>query len=258
MSVSVTQSDLAEMFRMRHGDLRHVGWAPRLRQRFNHFSPDEYYEVVVDKLVTANCTWLDVGCGHNVFPSNVKLARSLSSRCALLMGVDPDETLEENDIVHRRVKSTIENFASDRQFDVVTMRMVAEHVADPNQAVASLSRLTKSGGKVVIYTVNRHSPVSLASWITPFFLHNPIKQLLWQTEDKDTFPVFYRMNTRKALAAVFGRHGFTESSFFYLDDCRTFTRFRSTMFLELALWRMLHALGLVYPENCLLGVYERL
>lgn len=254
----VTQRDLEEIFRMRHSNFSQVGWAPQMRRRFNYFNPDEYYEAVVNKLVTTNCAWLDVGCGHDLFPSNVNLARILANRCALLVGIDPDETIEENGLVHHRVRSDIENFQTEWRFDVVTLRMVAEHIGEPQRAVSSLSRLTKSGGKVVLYTVNRRSPVSLVSWITPFSLHNPIKRLLWETEEKDTFPVYYRMNTRQELASVFQRNGFKERAFDYLDDCRTFSRFRSTMFLELSSWRILHAMGILYPENCLLGVYERL
>jgi SAM-dependent methyltransferase len=151
----------------------------------------------------------------------------------------------------------VEDFQSERMFDVVTLRMVAEHVADPERAVSALSLLTKPGGKVVVYTVNRYSPVSLVSGITPFILHNPIKRVLWQTDEKDTFPVVYQMNTKKKLVYLFEKYGFKEFYFAYLDDCRTFSRFRSAMFIELSCWRILHALDFLYPENCLLGIYQR-
>jgi hypothetical protein len=91
----------------------------------------------------------------------------------------------------------------------------------------------------------------------PFRLHHLPKRFLWHSAEKDTFPVAYLMNTRRALCQVFERHGFREAGFAYLDDCRTFGRFRVMQILELALWRFLHALGMRYPENCLLGVYER-
>jgi len=65
------------------------------------------------------------------------------------------------------------------------------------------------------------------------------------------------MNTRRALQRVFRSHGFAESEFAYLDDCRTLAVFRLTLILELSIWRSLHALGITYPENCLLGVYRR-
>jgi hypothetical protein len=111
---------------------------------------------------------------------------------------------------------------------------------------------------VVIYTVNRWSPASLISRVVPFGLHHPIKHMLWKTEEKDTFPVAYRMNTRRRLRRLFEGHGFREVAFNYLDDCRTFAGSRPLLFMELSVRRGLNALGLRYPENCLLGVYERL
>jgi SAM-dependent methyltransferase len=174
------------------------------------------------------------------------------------VGVDPDPTIDENALIHCRSKTTIENFHSDQTFDVITLRMVAEHVADPERAVASLARLTKPGGKVVIYTINRWSPVPIVAWITPFDFHHAIKRFLWSTEEKDTFPVSYRMNTRKALLDLFRGSGFREQYFTYLDDCRTFCRFRVTLFAELCCRSVLHTLGFPYSENCLLGICERI
>lgn len=256
-SLVVIQRDLEEIFRMRHDDLSRVGWGPRMRVRFNYFTPDEYYEAVVNKLVTKNTSWLDVGCGRHVFPSNTRLARILADRCARLEGVDPDQTIQENLFVHCRNNTAIENFRSERKFDLVTLRMVAEHVGDPDRVLSCLSRLTKPGGKVVIYTINRWSPVPIITWYSPFKLHQPVKRFLWKTEEKDTFPVSYRMNERRVLRSLFERAGFQEREFVYLDDCRSFSRFRITQFLELSLRSLLKAVKLRYPENCLLGIYQR-
>src|SRR6266496_978532 len=104
--------------------------------------------------------------------------------------------------------------------------MVAEHIARPQPALASLARLTKPGGKVVVFTINRWSPVSIAAWTVPFKLHHAIKHFLWRTEEKDTFPVVYEMNTKGRLRQLFQGHGFREVFFAHLSDCRTSFRFR--------------------------------
>ena len=111
---------------------------------------------------------------------------------------------------------------------------------------------------MIVYTINRWSPVPVLTYLVPFRFHHLPKRLLWNSERKDTFPVAYRMNTREALRQLFGKHGFHESEFGYLDDCRTFAAFRVLLILELCLWRGLHLLGLRYPENCLLGIYRRM
>jgi SAM-dependent methyltransferase len=172
--------------------------------------------------------------------------------------VDPDEGINENLFVHQKVQGTIEDFVSKESFDLISLRMVAEHIPCPDATVASMARLTRPGGKVVIFTVNRWSPVALAAWAVPFRLHYPLKRALWGVRSgAGTFPVTYLMNTRRCLQRVFSAHGFRERHFAYLDDCRTFYRVRLLHCLELLLWSVLRTVGVVYPENCLLGVYER-
>ena len=124
-------------------------------------------------------------------------------------------------------------------------------------AERALNSPPKPGGRVVVYTVNKLTPVAAAAWAVPFRFHHAVKSLIWRTEEKDTFPVAYRMNTRGDLRRVFGRHGFREAAFAFLDDCRTFARFRVLNHAELLARSALRAVGLRYPENCLLGVYER-
>jgi len=250
-------TELKAFFRIKHGDPRTTGWSPALRHNFGYFTPDDVYEATIAGLVTPGCRWIDVGGGRDVFPSNPKLAQQLADRCGHLLGLDPSDTIHENPFAHRRVQSMLEDFTSYELFDLATMRMVAEHIANPTSAVAALARLVRPGGKVVVLTVNQWSPVTVASWLVPFGLHHPVKSLLWQTEEKDTYPVVYRMNTRSQLGRLFTAHGFRESHFAYLDDCRTFHRFRWLHRAELMLWKGLRTVGLRYPETCLLGVYER-
>lgn len=205
----MTEQELSEIFQIRYGNLSGVGWAPRMRWWFNYFTPDEYYEAVLDKLVAPGSRWLDVGCGRNVFPGNSNLAQILAKRCERLVGLDPDETLEENTFVHQRIKATLEEFQSDCAYDVVTLRMVAEHIADPSRAVSSLSRLTKPGSKVVIYTVNRNSPVSIISWWTPFALHDPIKRIILAASVAGQIPAIL---TKQSDHLIFRPLG-------YITDC---------------------------------------
>lgn len=252
-----TRIELDEVARLKYGELSTTGWGPRLRWRFAYFTPDEFYEALVARLVRADVSWLDVGCGRDLFPHNRPLAGILASRCRLLVGVDTDATLEENEFVHERVKAAIEDYQTDRTYDLVTLRMVAEHIPSPESALQSLARLTRSGSKVVVYTVNQWAPAAGAARVVPFRWHHAIKRVLWGTEEKDTFPVVYRMNTRRRLARLFAAHGFRECAFQYLDDCRAFGRWRITHWLELTLRQLFRGVGLAYPENCLLGVYER-
>ena len=252
-----SEQDLAALFQRCSGDPASHGWRVRMRHWFGYYATQAWYEAVVDRLVTENSKWIDVGGGKSVFPYNVKLSEELAGRCELLVGVDPSDNINENTVVHQRVQSTIEDFHSEHLFDVATLRMVAEHIESPEPAVESLARLIKPGGHVVIITPHRWSPVSMVASLTPNRWHSFFTHLLWKTKDEDVFPTCYKMNTRKRLQKLFGDHGFQEVGFRHLANCATFHRFRLTCFGELCLWRCLRSLGLHYPENDLLGVYQR-
>jgi len=252
-----TPADLERVFGLKVTDLANAGWGPRAARKFDYYTPDDHYEALMLRLVSDGMAWLDVGCGRAIFPSNPGLARLLADRVGVLVGVDPDVTLEENTFVHERVRMPMETFDGQHRFDLVSLRMVAEHVTDPDAVVASLARALKPGGLAIIYTVNWLSPVPLMTRLTPFAFHHFAKRILWGTQPKDTFPTAFRMNSPRKLRTVFGRHGFSEANCIRLDDCRTLSGFRLGFTAELLAWRGLRAVGLGYPEACWLGVYRR-
>jgi 2-polyprenyl-3-methyl-5-hydroxy-6-metoxy-1,4-benzoquinol methylase len=207
-----TRVDIQAITRMRQ-ETALPGWAVRMRARFGYSTPDEWYEATLLSLVNPRVDWLDVGCGHDLFPSNRKLAQVLSARCGSLTGIDPDPAIHRHPWLRERHQCRLDEFETDRQFDLISMRMVAEHITDPDAAVAKLSALTRPGGRVVVYTVSRWSPVSLLAAMTPTWFHARVKQAAWKTPDDDTFPTLFRMNTRKDLRRVFGKRGFFEEYF---------------------------------------------
>jgi 2-polyprenyl-3-methyl-5-hydroxy-6-metoxy-1,4-benzoquinol methylase len=252
------EARLVNLFELKHQSASQRGWSIRLRRRFGYFTPDEYYEGVVDSLIDRNTEWLDVGGGSAVFPGNPKLARILADRCKRLVAVDPSCNINENPFAHERHQTILEQFDSgSRQFPIVTARMVVEHVAHPEQFVAKLSEVVKPGGKAVVYTVSRWSPMTILSGCTPISVHHFAKRLLWGVDEKDTFDVTYLMNTRSRLLQLFEGCGFREIHFRRLDDCRTLAKWKASFFAELVAWKSLRSLGFSYPEACLLGVYER-
>jgi len=248
---------LRQMFHVRYGPEERLGWGPRLRRDHDYHTPDDWYEALVAGLVARGMAWLDVGCGRELFPSNHELARSLSSRCARLVGVDPDPTLDENPWVHEKVKLGIDTFDGHEQFDLVTLRMVAEHIEDPVACVRAVANALRPGGLAVVFTVFAYSPMPLLTRLAPMSLRHVVKKWLWGTEAKDTFPTRFRMNTRGALQRAFGAFGMREEHFERLDDCRTFARFRALLEIELRIRSLFRAVGLPHPEHCLLGIYRK-
>ena len=100
--------------------------------------------------------------------------------------MDPSSNVERNPFAHRRCQSMLEDYQDIERFDLATMRMVVEHVAQPDEFVAGLARLVKPGGKAVVYTVNRWAPVTLISSNTPMWFHHAAKRILWRAREEDT------------------------------------------------------------------------
>lgn len=244
------------VWELKYGPDDRLGPGPRLRRQHGYNTPDDWYEAVVFELVQETTVWLDVGCGRSVFPHNRAAAKLLAERCQQLVGLDPSDNIHDNDIVHERAQCRLDDYGAEHQFSLITLRMVAEHIADPEGAIAALSRLTTPGGRVVIFTVARWAPVTILSALTPFWFHVVAKRLVWGTSERHSFPTTYLMNTRGELRRLFEAGGFVEESFHRLDDCRIFQQSLLLNRIELTVRALLRGIGLKYPEACIIGIYR--
>lgn len=251
------ESSIEQVRELKYGPAGSRGWGPRLRESFGYSTPDDWYEALLLDLVGPETEWLDVGCGRTIFPYNEAAGRLLAGRCRRLVGLDPSGNIQDNPWLHKRAQCRLQDYRVERPFGLVTARMVVEHIGDPVAAVEAFARLTAPGGLVVIYTVEKLSPVTMLSAVTPTGFHQWVKKRLWQTEERDTFPTVYKMNTRRTLRRLFEAGGFREESFRHLGDCRAWSRWRWANSIELAAWRGLRTVGLRYPDACILATYRR-
>ena len=242
---------------LKYGPLDEQGPDPRLRRRFGYATPDDLYETLVYSLVDASTRWLDVGCGRSMFPANPAVAEVLAGRCNLLVGIDPSDNIRANPFLHEAHQCILERYGTHYKFDLITLRMVAEHIADPRAAVAALARLSAPHALVVVYTVGKWSPAAVLAALTPLSFHHRAKRLLWKTDERDTFPTEYKMNTRRTLRRLFHANGFRGESFDRPDDCRSLARFYPLQIVELSVWKVLRACGLRYPDSCILATYRK-
>lgn len=257
LSLTPSREALMAVFDTKYRREPQLGWGPKTRLAFDYFTPDDYYEAIVDGVLKPGHAWADVGCGRDIFPSNVPLARSLAARAGYVFGIDPDPNIRENSFINEAFEGIVEDCKTERRFDLLTLRMVAEHITDPDRSMAKIAELLKPGGMTIIYTVNKRSPVPIVTALVPNKYHHNFKRLIWDAQERDTFPTAFKLNTRKDLARHAGSHGLEEVYFSYLDDCRTFAGFRVLNYLELSLQKLLRSLSIRYPENCLLGVYRK-
>jgi 2-polyprenyl-3-methyl-5-hydroxy-6-metoxy-1,4-benzoquinol methylase len=252
---TVSSEELMGLFGPKYSRKPKQGWGPSLRLKYGYFSPDDYYEALVGKLLLPGAEWCDVGCGRKIFPDYPELAQQYASRCSYVFGIDPDDNVRENAFVHDYFQGLVEDCPTERQFDLVTMRMVAEHIANPGLSLSRVARLLKPTGHIVIYTPHKWAPVSIIANLTPFALHNPLKQLLWPgIQTRDTFPTQYKLNTFQDLSRHAEAAGLALAHYSRLDDCRITTAYRTLNRMELRLRKSLRAVGLPHPEACIIAV----
>lgn len=235
-----------------------VGWRVKQRIKHGYFTPEEWYESLVEQLVDSDTNWIDIGGGQFVFQHNPGLAKILAKRCKLLVGVDPSDNILKNESVHVRVQSPLEELKEDARYDLATMRMVAEHVTNPGNFLAALASILKPGGHVVLVTPYRWSAVSVLAQLVPSTYHAAcVRLLLPKVEKRHVFPTYYKLNTYADLKRAFCQAGFEEVWLQRLADCTVLKRFRMGTRIELALYQLCKALRVSYPETNIVAVFRR-
>ncbi|WP_152206338.1 class I SAM-dependent methyltransferase [Marinobacter changyiensis] len=255
--VNITDEDISRHFKKKYGEPSTTGWGPKRRFKFGHTLAGDLYECKIDKIVTPNTNWIDVGGGHALFPNNPSLSLELANRCNKLISVDPSENVLDNPYCHEYSQEMFENFKTDEIFNLATFRMVAEHIEEPDLVIQNLRSLIAPGGLVVIYTINKMSPIPIITRLTPFSWHHKIKSVIWGGEEKDTFPVAYKMNSKKDLNFLFLNHGFENVEFSYFDDTSATINNNVLNFIEIWACYILNKLGITYIENNIFAIYKK-
>jgi SAM-dependent methyltransferase len=107
---------------------------------------------------------LDVGCGEGRF------CRLLADRGAQVVGLDPTSALLERAWERGGGAEYIEGFAEslpfeDRAFDLVVSYVAMLDVPDYRAAVAEMSRVLRSGGRVLYANLNAFTTTAVSGWM---------------------------------------------------------------------------------------------
>jgi SAM-dependent methyltransferase len=204
--------------------------ADRYQERYYQSSDHPYhiYERKIGNLVSSDMTVLDAGCGYTA-PVLVKYR----GRARRLIGVDlvnfkPDQStpgveLMRSDLNRIALPST--------SVDLVISRSVMEHLEDPASVYREIHRLLRPGGHFLFLTPNFGDYVSLISYLTPNKLHGWIVEKTEGRAPEDTFPTFYKSNTRGAVAGLAKAEGFELVSLDYLGQYPNMLKFNAAAFL---------------------------
>jgi SAM-dependent methyltransferase len=172
------------------------------------------YARLAGRYVTPEARVLDAGCGRGgvieLYWAGVKQA----------VGVDADlNSLTEHRCLERLVRVDLARlpFASS-SFDLVLCSWVVEHLAQPEAVFAEVARVLRVGGHLVLLTPNAWNYVTLAQRLVPGALQHWLTRTIYGRDDKDTFALAYKANTRRALDGRLRDVGLVNEEFHFVGD----------------------------------------
>ena len=161
--------------------------------------------VLLDEALQAGAVALDAGCGRTT------RLRDYRDRITRLVGVDRDEAAgRENPFLDEFVPADLDEslpFDED-SFDLVYANFVVEHLKQPERSFAEWRRVLRPGGRLVLLTSNRASPLMAAADRLPQRARLVIKRRGAGAAERDVYPTRYMANTPQRLAAVVAGAGF--------------------------------------------------
>jgi SAM-dependent methyltransferase len=188
--------------------------------------PYRVLERRIDKAVKPGTTILDIGCGRTA----PDLSR-LRGHGARLVGIDlvrftvDDPDLELHDASVERLTGI-----ADGSIDFAYSRAVMEHVERPALAFAEIARVLKPDGRYLALTPSFWDYGSLISWVVPNAYHGWLVKRLEGRAEEDTFPAFYRANTRPTVEGLARDAGLEVAHFEYLGQYPNYLMWNRTLF----------------------------
>lgn len=195
-------------------------WQNKVDEIIRPYGRRRWHEAAREQMLAAiegreNPVLLEAGCGTECW-----LTRSLKEACPSLntIGIDIDPAcLTNKDIDEPHVASITQMPVPDASVDLVVSGYVLEHLDDPASAFREMHRVLKPGGKLVAWTPNRLSPFTVVSLLTPHWVHEGIRGLIYGKAEAENARTFYRANTIGKLKEFAQTAGFT------LDSCATYS-----------------------------------
>lgn len=158
-----------------------------------------------------DATWLDVGCGHNIFGSWMdREEQEVISRARCAVGIDLDlNSIRKHKTIHHLALGSLENLPFENNtFDVVSANMVVEHLENPLAVLETVHRVLKPDGVFVFHTTNRRNPLISLAAHTPEKLKNRAIKTFENRNADDVYPAWYRFNVPEQVRALAAESNF--------------------------------------------------
>jgi ubiquinone/menaquinone biosynthesis C-methylase UbiE len=172
------------------------------------------YKDLLTHYVRSETRWLDLGCGHEFFPTwmtqGKEIGKDLVSKCRQIVGIDCDIPSVKNNLFIRQLVIGDGGhlpFQSE-SFNLVTANMVMEHIEYPDLVLREIGRVLEPGGIFLFHTPNYLNYMTILAASLPNKFKLQLIGLLEGRKECDIFPTFYRFNTPKGIAAYSSKQGF--------------------------------------------------
>ena len=115
-------------------------------------------------------------------------------------------------------------------FDLIVSCAVLEHLKQPQAVFHEFYRLLKPNGRTILLTPSKYDYVSLAASLIPNKFHGRIVNATEGRDETETFPTFYRANSRKQFKILAADTGFVLEKIQYLDQSPYALRFNPLLY----------------------------
>ncbi|WP_295005707.1 class I SAM-dependent methyltransferase [uncultured Dechloromonas sp.] len=197
-----------------------------LHRHYKHEDhPYRVFEDRVNRLLDANGTLLDAGCGRTA-----PVLRTYIGRAKRLIGVELVDFTGVPDNIETYNTDLANIPIEDSSVDLIMSRSVFEHLQDPAAVYKEFSRILKPGGKVVFLTANMWDYGTQVAKLVPNRFHARIVKNVEGRAEEDTFPTAYKTNTLGDVQNLAKLSGLKINSFEYLNQYPNYLMFNGFLF----------------------------
>ena len=193
----------------------------------NREHPYQTYEGTVLNHIEGKDVLLDVGCGRTA-----PVLEKFGGQCHMMIGVDIGgfDGIQYNPI--NLISCDVSYLGlKDNSIDMVISRSLLEHTRDVEKVYKEISRVLKPDGYFIFLTPNLFDYGSAISKLTPNRFHPYLVRMTEGRDLKDTFPTFYRCNTKGAIKKFSKDFGFKIEQIVFLGQYPSYLLFNPLLFL---------------------------
>jgi SAM-dependent methyltransferase len=169
-------------------------WIEKLFRKLNpNYSPrHEIYNQLLNEYINGETIWLDIGCGRN------EHVAEYGQKAKLALGID--RLINPGITDAPFIQANLRNIPLPPDYaDLITLRMVVEHIERIPEDFFEINRILKPNGKLIILTTNIMSPVVFLPSLFPSALKNWLILKIFKVSHEDVFPTHHRFNSPRVI-----------------------------------------------------------